>query len=195
VTRRLGVLLSGAGRTLENLLERIEAGSLSAEVAIVVSTNPSAAGLERARRRGVSTAVEIRSAAIFDRLEAAGVDLVCLAGFLRVIEIPGAYAGRVMNIHPSLLPAFGGREMYGMRVHEAVLASGARFSGCTVHYVTEEVDGGPIIVQRAVGIRDDDTPETLAARVFEEEKIAYPEAIDLHLAGRLVVEGKRVRRG
>jgi len=201
VSRRLGVLVSGGGRTLENLFERIEAGKLRAEIALVLSSSAESAGLEKARRRGVPAEAIAHAAerahesiAYFGRLGAAGVDLVCMAGFLRMLPIPTAFRGRVLNIHPALLPAFGGPGMYGRRVHEAVLASGARVSGCTVHYVTEEVDGGPIVLQRTVEVGDADTPDALAARVFEEEKIAYPEAIGLHLDGRLRIEGRRVRR-
>lgn len=201
--RRLGVLLSGSGRTLENLFERIADGSLRAEVALVMSSKASALGLERAAKRGVPTAVvepargqsaADYSRALFERLREARVDLVVLAGFLRVIEVPPDFAGRILNIHPALLPAFGGAGMWGHHVHEAVLASGVRTSGCTVHYVTNEIDGGPIVLQRSCEVREDDTPDSLAARVFEEEKRAYPEAIALHLDGRLRIEGGVVRR-
>jgi folate-dependent phosphoribosylglycinamide formyltransferase PurN len=130
----------------------------------------------------------------FQHLEQAGVDLVVFAGFLRILTIPDRYLLRVVNIHPALLPAFGGHGMFGRHVHEAVLRSGARVSGCTVHYVTNDVDSGPIIEQRVVDVLDSDTPDSLAARVFEAEKAALPLAIALHLDGKLKVDGRRVKR-
>jgi phosphoribosylglycinamide formyltransferase-1 len=130
---------------------------------------------------------------VFARCDDARADLVCLAGWLSLLALPASYQGRVMNIHPALLPGFGGKGMYGHNVHAAVLAHGCRVSGCTVHFVDERYDNGPIIVQRTCPVLDDDTPDTLAHRVFEEEKIAYPEAIRLFQEGRLRVEGRRVR--
>lgn len=203
MTRRLAILLSGSGRTLENIFDYITNGSLRAEVGIVLSNQPAAYGLERARRRGVPAevcapqpgeSVADYSTRLFARIDDAGADLVLLAGFMRIITIPDRYEWRVMNIHPSLLPAFGGKGMFGHHVHEAVLASGARLSGCTVHYVTNEVDAGPIIEQRVIGVRDEDDAEALAARVFEQERIAYPRAVQLHLDGKLQIRGKRVTR-
>jgi phosphoribosylglycinamide formyltransferase-1 len=198
--RKLGILLSGSGRTLENLLDAVAAGALRAEISLVISSSAGAFGLERARRRSIPTQVvddkdpRAGSAAIFGALEMAGVDLAVLAGYLRILEVPERWLGRVLNIHPALLPAFGGKGMYGHHVHEAVLRSGARFSGCTVHYVTNDVDGGPIVAQRVVEVRDGDDADALAARVFEEEKRALPEAIALHLDGKLVIRGLRVDR-
>jgi phosphoribosylglycinamide formyltransferase 1 len=198
--RKLGILLSGSGRTLENLFERIDAKELDAEISLVISSRPDAFGLERARRRGVATAVvegpsaAEASARIFTLLEAARVDAAVLAGYLKILEVKESWRGRILNIHPALLPAFGGKGMYGNRVHEAVLRSGARVSGCTVHYVTNDVDGGPIIEQRTVEVRDGDTLETLAARVFEAERAALPAALALHLAGKLAIRGLRVER-
>lgn len=201
--RRLGVLVSGSGRTLQNLIDVIGAGGLDAEISIVISSRPGVLGLTRAEKQGIPTAVVDRlmapttdgiSRMIFGLLDQAGVDLVVLAGFLRILTIPERYNHRVVNIHPSLLPSFGGQGMYGRHVHEAVLRSGARVSGCTVHYVTNDIDAGPIIEQRTVEILDGDTPETLAERVFEAEKSALPLGIALHLGGALKVEGKRVRR-
>ncbi len=139
----------------------------------------------RARRQGFSEEI----AAEVDR---AAVDLVVLAGFLRPYRFPPSQAGRILNIHPALLPAFGGKGLYGDRVHEAVIRSGARFSGCTVHFVTEEYDSGPIILQRVVPVLPDDTPHSLADRVFAEECLAYPEAIRLYAEGRLEVRDGRV---
>lgn len=199
---RMVVLLSGEGRTLENFFERIAAGELPVEVVLVLSSRADAFGLERARRRGVPTALVERarfaddrslSAAIVERLAEAPPDLVSLAGFVHLFHYPPEYRGKVLNIHPALLPAFGGKGLYGSRVHRAVLASGAKVSGCTVHYADETYDAGPIILQRVVPVSDDETVESLARKVFAEECLAYPEAIRLHVAGRLAIEGNRVR--
>ena len=199
---RLGVLLSGGGRTLENITEHIAAGKLAAEVAVVIASRPGIRGIEIGKAAGAPThlvrpkefpTVEAYSDAMVRLLDEARVDLVCLAGFLSYWIIPARYAGRVINIHPALLPSFGGKGMYGHHVHEAVLARGCKVSGCTVHYVSNEYDEGPIILQRAVPVYAEDTPDELAARVFREECIAYPEAIRLFAAGRLRVEGGIVR--
>jgi len=199
---RLAVLLSGGGTTLQNLLNQIAGGRLPAEILFVLSSHADAFGLLRAEQAGVPTAVVERadyasreefSQAIFERCRQAGVDLVCLAGFLQLLLIPEDFHGRVMNIHPSLIPAFCGKGYYGHRVHEAALAYGVKISGCTVHLADNLYDHGPIILQRAVPVLDSDTPETLAARVFEQECEAYPEAIRLFAAGRLHREGRRVR--
>jgi formyltetrahydrofolate-dependent phosphoribosylglycinamide formyltransferase len=192
---RLGVLLSGGGRTLLNLLDEIAAGRLAAEVAVVVASRE-CAGAERARAAGLNVQVvpfrqygpsklEEYSQTINALLDAAEVDLVTLAGFLSMWIVPDRYAGRVMNIHPALLPKYGGKGMFGRRVHEAVLAAGDTVSGCTVHLVTNEYDAGPIVLQRKVPVKPDDTPDELAGRVFEQECIAYTEAIRLFAAGRL----------
>ena len=132
------------------------------------------------------------SAAVNQHLDAARVDLVCLAGFLSFWIIPERYLGRVINIHPALLPAFGGKGMYGHHVHEAVVARGCKVSGCTVHFVNNAYDEGPIILQRPVPVYAEDTPDDVAARVFREECIAYPEAIRLFSEGRLRIDGLRV---
>jgi phosphoribosylglycinamide formyltransferase-1 len=198
---RLGVLLSGGGRTLENILEHIRAGSLSAEVAVVIASRPGIRGIEVGKAAGASThlvrpkkypTVEAYSGAMVRLLDEARVDLVCMAGFLSYWIIPERYAGRVINIHPALLPAFGGKGMYGHHVHKAVLERGCKVSGCTVHFVSNEYDEGPIILQRPVPVYAADTPDDLAARVFEQECIAYPEAIRLFAEGRLRVEGRVV---
>jgi formyltetrahydrofolate-dependent phosphoribosylglycinamide formyltransferase len=198
---RLGVLLSGGGRTLENLLERIHAGALPAHVAVVIASRPNIRGIEIGRAAGLPTHLVRRrdfpdlqaySDAMTRTLDDARVDLVCLAGFLSHWIIPERYAGRVMNIHPALLPAFGGKGMYGHHVHEAVLGRGCKVSGCTVHFVNNNYDEGPIILQRPVPAYAEDTADDLAARVFVEECIAYPEAIRLFAEGRLRIDGGAV---
>ena len=194
--KRLAVLLSGGGTTLQNLIDR------GLDIACVVSTRPDAFGLERARRANIPAFVVDRrgcdsrdefSSRILQHGEAHGAGLVCMAGFLQLLHVPPAWLGRVMNIHPSLLPAFGGKGYHGLRVHVAALEAGVKVSGCTVHFADNEYDQGPIIVQRTVPVRDDDTAETLQARVFEAECEAYPEAIALYQSGRLRIEGRRVR--
>jgi len=199
----LAVLLSGSGRTLQNFIHRIEAGRLSARITVVVSSRADAYGLVRAREHGIPTAVvpsrkyrddfDAMSRAILVELSRYPVDLVAMAGFMCFFHIPPHLVGRVMNIHPALIPSFCGRGWYGHRVHEAVLAHGCKVSGCTVHFADNEYDHGPIIIQRCVPVLEDDTPDTLAARVFEQECEAYPEAIQLFAEGRLRIEGRRVR--
>jgi formyltetrahydrofolate-dependent phosphoribosylglycinamide formyltransferase len=199
---RLAVLLSGNGTTLQNLLDRSAAGRLAGQVVLVVSNRADAYGLKRAEHAGVPTAVverqECRSREEFsDRLFAhcrqARADLVCLAGFLQLLTIPEDFQGRVLNIHPALIPAFCGKGYYGHHVHEAVLAYGVKWTGCTVHFADNQYDHGPIVLQCIVPVLDNDTPDTLAARVFERECEAYPEAIQLFAEGRLRIEGRRVR--
>ena len=202
-TVRLGVLLSGGGRTLENILKHIRTGTLKglAEVAVVIASRPGIRGIEIAEaadvpahviRRKEFPSVQAYSDAMVKVLDEAKTDIVCLAGFLSYWIIPDRYLGRVMNIHPALLPAFGGDGMYSHHVHEAVLARGCKVSGCTVHFVNNTYDDGPIILQRAVPVRAEDTPDDLAARVFEQECLAYPEAIRLFAEGRLRIEGRKV---
>jgi formyltetrahydrofolate-dependent phosphoribosylglycinamide formyltransferase len=199
---RLAVLLSGSGTTLQNLLDHCADGRLSAQVVQVAANRADAFGLRRAEAAGVPTAVFDRrgagnvaafSARIFDCCQQARADLVCLAGFLQLLHIPDDFVGRVVNIHPSLIPAFCGQGFYGHHVHEAALAAGVKVSGCTVHFADNQYDHGPIILQRVVPVLDDDTPDALAARIFVQECEAYPAAIRLFAEGRLRVEGRRVR--
>ena len=188
---RLAVLLSGSGRSLENLLDRIGAGRLRAEVALVVSNRAGVRGVDLARRAGIPVEVMPRdgrpieewSGAIFAACRRSGVDLVVMAGFLALVRIPPDLAGRVINIHPSLLPAFGGKGFHGDHVHRAVLERGCTVSGCTVHVVDDEYDHGRILLQRTVPVLPDDTPESLAARVFAAECDALPEAIARFVPG------------
>lgn len=198
---KIAVLISGGGTTLTNLVECIRGGRLAAAVRLVIASRD-CGGVEKGRAAGIETVVmrprdfggtSAYSAALFARCAAAGAELVVLGGFLSRIEIPPEFSGRVMNIHPALIPAFCGRGMYGHHVHEAVLARGAKVSGCTVHFCDNEYDHGPIILQKCVPVLDDDTPDALAARIFAAECEAYPEAIALFAAGRLRIEGHRVR--
>lgn len=202
---RLAVMLSGSGRTLTNLAKVIASKGLDARVALVISSKPeevcagvtrgrealsdplvAAAGVEVERalvvRPGVIPAAELKAL-----LDAHRIDVVVLAGYLKMIEVPRGYEGRIVNIHPSLLPSFGGRGMYGDKVHEAVLKAGVKETGCTVHLVNAEYDDGPVLVQRRCEVRPGDDVRSLAARVFEQECIAYPEGI------AMVIE--RIRHG
>lgn len=191
---RVAVLVSGGGRTLENLAEKIAAGELPCRIGLVLSNRADAFALERARRLElprvvVDPASEMPvaefSRQVFAQIEAHGCEHAVLAGFLRLLALPDAWLGRVLNIHPALLPAFGGKGYYGERVHRAVLERGMEFTGCTVHYVDDEYDAGPIVLQRRIPVLPDDTVESLAARVFEEEKIALPQALRMHLSGEV----------
>ncbi len=197
----VAVLISGGGTTLRNLLDKIAAGELSIDVWLVVSSNPAAGGLEYVRSAGIEHAVFERgqfaspdaySQAIFARCRAAGVALVVMAGFLKFVPIPADFEQRVINIHPALIPAFCGQGMYGHHVHEAVMAYGAKISGCTVHFVDNQYDHGPIILQRTVPVLENDTADSLAGRVFAEECEAYPEALRLLAAGRVSIAGRKV---
>jgi formyltetrahydrofolate-dependent phosphoribosylglycinamide formyltransferase len=201
---RIAVLLSGSGTSLENLFERIESGELQAEVAIVIASKTGAGGLERARRRGVpALAVPRRefpdvskfNDAIHAALAEHEVDLVALLGFLSPFETRGKFDARTLNVHPALIPAFSGKGFYGRRVHEAVLASGVKVTGATVHFVDAQYDHGPIILQEAVPVLEADTPESLAARVQAVERRLVPEAIRLFAEGRLEIRGRCVRIG
>jgi phosphoribosylglycinamide formyltransferase-1 len=199
---RLAVLLSGGGRTLQNLAEHIAAGDLDAIVATVIGSKADAYGLQRARNLDVPAHAAARkdfdsadamNAHIWRLIREAQADLVVLAGYLRVLPIEPDFTHRVVNIHPALLPGFGGHGMYGHHVHEAVLAAGCKVSGCTVHFCDEQYDTGPILVQQCVPVEEGDTPDTLAARVFDAECRAYPRAIQLIAQGRVRVDGRCVR--
>lgn len=184
---RLAVCVSGGGTTLSNLVEKIRDGRLSAEVVRVIASKPGIGAIPRAEAAGIPVDVVTRagktldefSRAVFDPIRASGADLVILGGFLCLVKIPSDFQNRVINIHPSLIPAFSGKGFHGRAVHEAALAAGVSESGCTVHYADDTYDTGPIILQRRVPVLLGDTPETLAARVFEAECEALPEAISL----------------
>jgi phosphoribosylglycinamide formyltransferase-1 len=197
--KRIGVLLSGRGSNFEVLAESAAAGRIpNAEIAIVVSNRENAPGIERARARGIEARV-IPSKGLereaYDRLVAAAleekkVDLVCLAGYMRLLSpyFVAAFRNRILNIHPSLLPAFPGLE-----AQRQALEHGAKFSGCTVHFVDENLDAGPIVLQAVVPIKDDDTPETLSERILREEHRIYSEAVRVVLEGRYRIENRRVK--
>jgi len=200
---RLGILLSGGGRTMLNIQEEIDAGRLNAEIVLVISSRSDVKGNDRARKIGLEPVIIRKkdhpelsdfSDCIEGELEKAKVDLVIQAGWLCLWHIPRQYENRVMNIHPALLPAFGGQGMWGHHVHEAVLKAGCKVSGCTVHFCTNEYDAGPIIVQRTCEVVDGDDADTLAARVFQQECQAYPEAIRLFAEDRLKVVDGIVKR-
>jgi len=209
---RFGILLSGKGRgsNMQALIDATQDGRIPGEVAAVVSTSPGAPALERAEAAGVRAVLVNASdfcdpsdpsdtraldRALASTFVSAGAQAVCLAGYMRLLgpEFLAVFRDRILNVHPGLLPAFGGPGFYGRRVHEAVLEYGAKVSGVTVQFVNEEYDQGPIILQRCVPVAEDDTPETLAARVLTVEHEAYPEAVALLAQGRLRVEGRRVR--
>ena len=197
----LAVLISGTGRSLKNLIDRIEDGSLNAVIRVVISSNLKAKGLEYAQAAGIPTHIverdkqasdDVFSHEIFAPIRASGVELVVMAGFIKLLPIPHDFENKVINIHPALMPAFSGKGFYGQRVHEAVIQQKASQSGCTVHFVDNEYDHGPIILQRTVPVQKDDTAEQLADRVFAEELTALPEASRLIAAGRVSVQEDQV---
>jgi phosphoribosylglycinamide formyltransferase 1 len=184
---RIAVLISGGGTTLRNLIDKFAGNQLRAKIVVVVSSTADAKGLHHAAAANIPSAIiEPKSfptradfsAAVFDQCRKASADLVVMGGWLKLLDIPSDFGGRVINIHPALIPSFCGKKMYGPRVHEAVLASGATVSGCTVHFVDNEYDHGPIIAQRTVPVLDGDTPSSLAARVFAQECELYPRVIN-----------------
>jgi len=200
VNRRLGVLISGRGSNLQALVDAIGDGRLDATIVVVVSNREDAAGLERARQAGIEAvclshrgwpARDDYDRALARELQSRNVGLVCLAGYMRLVGAPllEAFPNAILNIHPSLLPAFPGLDAQGQAV-----AHGVKVSGVTVHLVTAELDGGPVVVQRAVPVLDDDTPASLAARILVEEHRAYPDAVGLVLDGAWRVEGRRFVR-
>jgi formyltetrahydrofolate-dependent phosphoribosylglycinamide formyltransferase len=199
---RLAVLLSGEGTTLQNFIDRIAAGRLVARIVVVIASRTDAGGVERARRAGIPAVVVPRKQfadvdqfndALHTELQRHEFDLILLAGFLSPFQLRGRYDGRVLNIHPALIPAFCGKGFFGEKVHRAVIESGVKVSGCTVHFADDHYDQGPIILQGTVPVLDDDTPGTLAARVHALESELYPEAVRLWADGRLEIVGRRVR--
>ena len=198
---RVAVLLSGSGTSLENLFEHIEQRALPARVVVVIASKEKAGGLARAEQRGVPAVAIPRKRfasgagfndAIHAELARHGVDLVACLGFLSIFEPRERYRGRAINVHPALVPAFCGKGMYGHFVHEAVLARGVKVTGATVHFMDDEYDNGPIIAQRAIDVRDDDTPDSLAARVQAVERELVPEVIRGIAEGRVRMKGAQV---
>jgi phosphoribosylglycinamide formyltransferase 1 len=198
---RLAVCASGGGTTLQNLIDQIRTKRLRAQIVQVVASRPRIGAIAKAEAAGIALALASRAAksvaefskSVFDPIRHSNADLVVLGGFLSLVEIPPEYHGKVLNIHPALIPAFCGKGYHGHAVHEAVIASGVKVSGCTVHFADAAYDSGPIIIQRTVPVIEDDTPDTLSARVFKVECQALSEAITLYADGRLKVEGRRVR--
>ena len=199
---KLAVLLSGSGTTLQNLIDRIEEGVLPAEIVLVLSSKENAYGLQRAKDAGIDAYAVKRKAygntsefndALYKYIDSYQIDLIVLAGFMSIFRIDSKFKNMVMNVHPALIPAFCGKGYYGQKVHKAVLEKGVKITGCTVHFADEEYDQGPIILQKTVEVLDDDTPDTLAHRVQEQERKALVEAVKLFAEGRLKVEGRRVR--
>lgn len=200
---KIGVLISGGGTNLQALIDNIEKGLINGEIAVVISDKKGVYGLERARKHGIS-AIEIDKRefndrndfmkAIINELESHEVELVVLAGFLSILssDFIEKYRNRIMNIHPSLIPAFCGKGYYGQRVHKAVLEYGAKISGATVHFVDEGADTGPIILQEAVKVEEGDTPESLAARILNVEHRLLPQAVKLYCEDKLIIDGRKV---
>ncbi|MEM0156136.1 MAG: phosphoribosylglycinamide formyltransferase [Thermoplasmataceae archaeon] len=195
------VLASGNGSNFQAISDAIKSGEVDAKIVLLISDRRDAYVLQRATAEGIPSKTfhhdrsnpELFFRKIRQEIESANPDLIVLAGFNRILPYWVIDGYRAINLHPALLPLFGGKGFYGMKVHEAVIKSGARFSGCTVHFVTEEVDGGPIIVQRMVDVLDDDTPESLAERIHREEHIAIISAMKIVLSGKYRIDGKRVR--
>ena len=197
----IAVLISGGGTTLKNLLDQSRTGKLDIDIKLVVSSCPDAKGLDYAREATIPPCVVERrrcdsddtfSRPIFDACRSHRVELVVMGGFLKFLPIPADFANKVVNIHPSLIPAFCGKGFYGLKVHQAVREAGVKVTGCTVHFVDNEYDHGPIILQRTVEVRDTDSPEAVQKRVFEAECQAYPDAIRLFAEGRLQISGRQV---
>jgi len=202
---KIAVLISGSGRTLKNFIDLAAEGELPIDIRLVISSTAKAGGLKFAEAAGIRSLVvprenfpagsagdQLFGDAIFSACRDAGVDVVAMAGFLKLAPVPDDFTGRVVNIHPALIPAFCGPGMYGDRVHQAVLDAGVKVTGCTVHFVDNQYDHGPIIWQQPVPVFDDDTADTLAKRVFEVEKEAYPHVLQLLAAGRIKLDGQRV---
>ncbi len=199
----IAVFASGRGSNLMAILKAIEEGKLKARVVVVISNNSNAGALEIARLKGIDALHISRRQfssdmeyvdKILSELRKRNVELIVLAGYMKKIpsEVVSEYRNRILNIHPALLPSFGGQGMYGINVHKAVIESGVKITGVTVHIVDEEYDHGPIVLQRAVEVKDDDTPETLAERVLRVEHEVYPEAIRLFVEGKVNIFGRKV---
>ncbi len=203
---KIAVLASGEGTNLQAIIDAIKEGKLKAEIRAVISNNTGSGALRRARKEGLFglhlshrqfASPEEFEGKLLQVLQEREVKLVCLAGYMKILspKVIGAYRNRILNIHPALLPSFGGKGMYGQRVHQAVIEYGVKLTGVTVHIVDEQYDHGPIVLQRAVPVLENDDAESLSQRVLEVEHKLYPEAIELFAQGRIKVEGRRVRIG
>lgn len=198
----IAVLISGTGRTLKNINDRVAAGTLNVDVRLVIASTSKATGVQYASDADAPSRVLVRkefdsdrsySEAIFAACRETGAELVVLAGWLKLLVVPDDYQNRVVNIHPGLIPSFCGKGYYGHHVHQAAIDYGVKLSGCTVHFVDNEYDHGPVILQKAVPVGHQDTADALATRVFEAECEAFPEAIQLIAEGRVTVDGRVVR--
>ena len=192
---RIVALISGGGRTVLNLQQAIERDGLSAEIVHVIASRENLAGIQRVEEIGLPVSIPDPQNYDLDLEQLINLqepDLICLCGYLKKVQLVPAWAGKMINIHPALLPAHGGKGMYGRHVHQAVLDAGDEVSGCTVHFVDDLYDHGPMLLQRSCPVEPGDTPETLAARVFEEECKALPEAISLMAAGRVRITDHQV---
>lgn len=202
--KKIGVLVSGGGSNLQAIIDAVKERQIDAEIGVVISNKAGVYALQRATANHIPTRVVDHrqypsviefTGAILEVMREFQIELICLAGFLRILDrlLVDAYPNRILNIHPALLPAFGGKGMYGHHVHEAVIASGAKFSGATVHIVTADADVGPIIIQGTVPVDDNDTPDSLAEKVLQIEHQIYPQAIKLVLEDRIMIDGLRTR--
>lgn len=196
------ILLSGSGTTLQNFIDLSEKGELPIKIELVISNKEDAYGLVRAQTHGIPTQVierqawdtkEAFHAAVAEAVRAVDPDLILLAGYMMIFRPDANYYGRIMNVHPALIPAFCGKGMYGHHVHEAVIESGVKITGATVHFVDDKYDSGPIILQKTIEVTDNDTPGTVAERVQALEREIFPEAVRLFAEGRLKIIGRRVQ--
>jgi phosphoribosylglycinamide formyltransferase 1 len=196
------VLLSGSGTTLQNLINRREQNQLPIDIVGVISSRKDAYGIERAHKHNIPTKIIARkdfpswdafNQQLCNAVDSFSPDLICFAGFMSLFRADSKYDGRIMNVHPALIPAFCGKGMYGHHVHEAVIESGVKITGCTVHFVDQNYDTGPIILQTVVDVLDSDTPDSIAEKVQAAERETYPKAIQLFVEGRLHIEGRRVK--
>lgn len=202
--KNIAVLISGGGSNLQALIDNVETGAINAKIAVVISSREDAYGLKRAERHGIPAcciskrdydSVESFDRALLEKLREYDIDLIVLAGYLNILSssIISAYSNRIINIHPSLIPSFCGKGYYGLKVHQGALDYGVKVTGATVHFVDEGTDTGPIILQKAVYIEEDDDAKSLAKRVLKVEHELLPKAVSLFVENKLVVEGRRVR--
>jgi phosphoribosylglycinamide formyltransferase 1 len=198
----IAVLLSGNGTTLQNLIDRIDEGIIPAKIILVLSSKEDSYGLQRAKNAGIDAFAVSKKKfvsstqfndALYKYIYSYPIDLIILAGFMSIFRIDKKFQNKVLNVHPALIPAFCGKGFYGEKVHRSVIESGVKITGCTVHFADDVYDHGPIILQKPVNVLDNDTPDTLAHRVQEQERIALVQAVKLFAEGRLTIEGKKVK--